>query len=153
IIALGRFRRAAEDRMFTPEDEAEIKKRLSDVEQDVKMVLFTQTLNCESCPETEALIRELSRLSDHLKLEVLNPYVDRERGEKYGVKDVPALVIEGDQDYGIRFLGAPGGYEFACLLEDIIAVGRRESGLSPASKELLQSITEPLDLKVFVTPT
>lgn len=138
--------------MFTPEDEIEIKKRLEEVQNDVKLILFSQSLNCESCPETEALLRELAALSDKLKLELLNPHLDREKAEQYKVTGIPTLILEGDRDYGIRYMGMPGGYEFASLLEDIIAVGKRSSGLSDASREKLQAVTEPINIKVFVTP-
>lgn len=138
--------------MFTPEDEIEIKKRLEEVQNDVKLILFTQSLNCESCPETETLLRELAALSDKLKFEVLNPQLDRDKAEGYKITHVPTLILEGDRDYGIRYMGMPGGYEFASLLEDIIAVGKRSSGLSDASREKLQAVIEPINIKVFVTP-
>lgn len=138
--------------MFTPEDEIEIKKRLEEVQNDVKLILFTQSLNCESCPETETLLGELAALSDKLKFEVLNPQLDRDKAEGYKITHVPTLILEGDRDYGIRYMGMPGGYEFASLLEDIIAVGKRSSGLSDASREKLQAVTEPINIKVFVTP-
>lgn len=138
--------------MFTPEDEIEIKKRLEEVQNDVKLILFTQSLDCESCPETETLLRELSALSDKLKFEVLNPQLDRDKSEQYKITRVPTLILEGDRDYGIRFMGMPGGYEFASLLEDIISVGKRSSCLSDASRAKVQAVTEPLNLKVFVTP-
>jgi glutaredoxin-like protein len=138
--------------LFTPEDEIEIKKRLEEVQNDVKLILFSQSLNCESCPETETLLRELAALSDKLKFEVLNPQLDRDKAEGYKITHVPTLILEGDRDYGIRYMGMPGGYEFASLLEDIIAVGKRSSGLSDASREKLQAVTEPINIKVFVTP-
>ena len=138
--------------MFTPEDEIEIKKRLEEVQNDVKLILFSQSLNCETCPDTETLLRELSALSDKLKFEVLNPQLDRDKSEHYKITRVPTLVLEGDRDYGIRYMGMPGGYEFASLLEDIIAVGKRSSGLSEASREKVQAVTEPINIKVFVTP-
>jgi glutaredoxin-like protein len=138
--------------LFTPEDEIEIKKRLEDAQNDVKLILFSQSLNCESCPETETLLRELSALSDKLKFEVLNPQLDRDKAEQYKITYVPTLILEGDRDYGIRYMGMPGGYEFASLLEDIVSVGKRSSGLSEASREKIQAVTEPINLKVFVTP-
>jgi glutaredoxin-like protein len=138
--------------LFTPEDEIEIKKRLEDAQNDVKLILFSQSLNCESCPETETLLRELSALSDKLKFEVLNPQLDRDKAEQYKITHVPTLILEGDRDYGIRYMGMPGGYEFASLLEDIVSVGKRSSGLSEASREKIQAVTEPINLKVFVTP-
>lgn len=138
--------------MFTVHDEIEIKKRLEEVQDNVKLILFTQSLNCETCPETETLLRALATLSEKLTLEVYNLHVDREKAEQYKVTRVPALILEGERDYGIRFLGMPGGYEFASLLEDLIAIGKRTSGLSEASREKIRAVTEPVNLKVFVTP-
>ena len=138
--------------MFDPQDEIEIKKRLSEIDHDVRVILFTQTLNCETCPDTERLLKAVAALSERIKLEVLNPMIDREKADQYGVTRVPAIIIEGDRDYGIRYFGIPGGYEFASLLEDLVATGKRKSGLSDSSKELIAKLTEPLNLKVFVTP-
>ena len=138
--------------MFTPQDEIEINKRLEEVQDNVKLILFTQSLNCETCPETETLLRSLAALSEKLTLEVYNLHVDREKAEQYKVTRVPALILEGERDYGIRFLGMPGGFEFASLLEDLIAIGKRTSGLSEASREKIRAVTEPVNLKVFVTP-
>ena len=138
--------------MFDPQDEIEIKKRLSQMEHDVKVILFTQSLNCETCPDTERLLKAVAELSERVKLETLNPMIDRDRAEQYGVTRVPAIILEGDRDYGIRYFGIPAGYEFASLLEDLVATGKRQSGLSDASKELIGKLTEPLNLKVFVTP-
>lgn len=138
--------------MFDPQDEIEIKKRLSGMTHEVKIVLFVQTFGCEGCPETETLLKDLAALSDKLKLEIYNPQIDREKAAQYNVSQVPAVVLEGDRDYGIRFFGTPGGYEFAGVLEDILAIGVRDSGLSESSKQQIQALTEPLNLKVFVTP-
>lgn len=138
--------------MFTTEDEREIRERLSVVTNEVKLILFTQKLNCETCPETEMMVRALAELSEHIKLEVYKPVLDEEKAKQYRVTEVPTIVVEGDRDYGIRYLGAPMGYEFACLLEDIISVGRRDSGLSEASRQKVQALQEPLNLKVFSTP-
>jgi glutaredoxin-like protein len=138
--------------MFDPQDEIEIKKRLSEMTHDVKIVLFTQTLNCETCSETESLLKAVAELNDKIKLELLNPQLDRDRAAQYNVNRVPAIIIEGDKDYGMRYFGIPGGYEFASLLEDIVTVGKRESGLSEATKTWIHNLTEPLNLKVFVTP-
>jgi alkyl hydroperoxide reductase subunit AhpF len=148
--------------LFSPQDEIEIKKRLSDIVHDVKMVLFANPSRRivllsgdsgdEASRETEMLVRALAELSEKLKLEVYDPKENPELTQKYGVADFPALILEGDRDYGIRYLGTPGGYEFASLLEDLVAIGKRESGLSEESRKVIQALAEPLDLKVFVTP-
>jgi alkyl hydroperoxide reductase subunit AhpF len=72
---------------------------------------------------------------------------------EYAVDKVPATAIRNGKDYGIRFYGLPAGYEFAALLDGILAVSKGDSGLQPESREKLAQLTQPLHLQVFTTPT
>ena len=65
----------------------------------------------------------------------------------------PAVVVEGERDYGIRFLGIPAGYEFSNLIDSIIAVSNGEAALSDDTKAALADLTEAVTIKVFSTPT
>ncbi|HKA61186.1 MAG TPA: glutaredoxin, partial [Methylomirabilota bacterium] len=65
----------------------------------------------------------------------------------------PVVVVEGAQDYGIRFLGIPAGYEFSNLIDSIVAVSTGDAGLSDATKTALAELTEDVTIKVFATPT
>jgi hypothetical protein len=62
------------------------------------------------------------------------------------------VVVEGALDYGIRFLGMPGGYEFSNLIDSIIAASSGEAGLSDQTKAALGGLTEDVVIKVFATP-
>ena len=66
---------------------------------------------------------------------------------------MPAVVPVGLQDYGIRFLGIPSGYEFMSLLDAILLVSGADSGLKDESRVLIAGASEALTLQVFVTPT
>lgn len=119
----------------------------------VKLINFTQELECQFCRETRKLLKEVSELSDKVSLEVDNFQLDKEKVSQYGVDKIPATVIEGDQDYRIRYYGMITGYEFATLLQDIVDVSKRESGLSPKTKEQLKKLNQKIHLQVFTTPT
>jgi glutaredoxin-like protein len=121
----------------------------------VKLVYFTQELECDSCRETGQLLKELSALSEKIGLEVFNFQIDREQAARYRVDKIPATVVLGDggQDYGIRLYGMPTGYEFSSLLEAILSVSSQDSGLAPATRERLRTVSQPLHLQVLVTPT
>jgi glutaredoxin-like protein len=99
------------------------------------------------------LLEEVADLSDKIQLTVYNFQVDKEVAEKYKIDKIPATVLEGKKDYGIRYYGIPSGYEFSSLLEDIVDVSKNESGLTDDSKQMLAKIKKPLHLQVFVTPT
>lgn len=119
----------------------------------VRLVVFTQEMECEHCRENRQLAEEVAALSDRLSLEVYNFLLDREKVEEFKPERVPCLIVAGEKDYGIRFYGVPAGFEFTTLLNTIQLVGRRDSGLQPATRERLAELKEPLAISVFVTLT
>jgi glutaredoxin-like protein len=123
------------------------------LEQDVKLIMFTQQLECQFCRETRQLLQEISDLSDKIKLQIYNFQLDKEPQQKYNIDKIPATIIEGEKDYGIRYYGIPSGYEFSSLLEDIVDVSQGKTNLSDESRQALAQIKKPVHIQVFVTPT
>jgi glutaredoxin-like protein len=119
----------------------------------VRLVNFTQALECQFCAETRQLVEQIAALSDRIEVEVYNFAIDEEKVEEYGVDKIPAIAVMGEKDYGVRYYGIPSGYEFSSLIEDIVDVSKGEVELLPATREILAGITEPLHFQVFVTPT
>ena len=138
-----------------PEEHKEhIKAELQEkMENPVKIVMFTQNVECQFCAQTRQLINELATLNDKIKVEIHDFLAEADKAKEYGVDKVPALIIMGEKDYGIRFYGLPYGYEFQTLLESIINVSRGRTDLSEETKNKLKEITKPIHIQVFVTLT
>lgn len=124
-----------------------------DIEKDVKIVMFTQEMECPHCEMTRAILEEVSGLSDKLTFEVHDFVAEADLAKKYAVDKIPATALLGDKDYGIRFYGAPGGYEFNVLVEDIVDVGKRNPGLSEEVMTELAKVDSPVHMQVLVSPT
>lgn len=108
---------------------------------------------CDTCKDTHQLLEELVALSDKLDLEVHDFYAEQEQARQQGIEEIPAIVLEGQNKGVVRFIGVPAGYEFATLIEDLVDVSRGTTGLEHHSREVLAGLTEPVHIKVFVTPT
>ena len=130
-----------------------LQKEFEELARKVKLVVFTQEFECAHCRENTSLAQEVASLSDKLDIEVHDFVLDKEAVERYGVDKIPAIAVEGEKDYGVRFYGVPAGYEFSSFIEAIKAVSAGESGLAPKTKEALAGLKDPLHLQVFVTPT
>ncbi len=140
--------------LLSDKDKAAIKERLAGMTNPVKLVNFTQELECQYCRETRMLMEELAELSDLITLEKYHFLTDKEKAEEYKIDKIPAtIVMSEDKDYGIRYFGIPSGYEFASLLEDILMISAGDSGLEPESREKLAKLEKPVHIQVFVTPT
>ena len=134
-------------------DEQAVRHEFEKMTGPVKLTVFASELGGENNQQTVALVREVAALSDQLSVQVLNPLIEREQAETYGVDVTPAIAVEGAEDYGIRFLGMPGGYEFANLIDSIIVASTGEPALSEATRAALEGLGEDVTIKVFTTPT
>ena len=140
--------------ILTDRDRAAVRKELEKLTGPVKLVVFSQELLAgDLCRQNEQLVREVAELADTITVEVLNPAIDRERAQAYGVDQVPAIAVEGARDYGIRFYGVPLGYEFSNLIDAIVVASSGEPGLSLETQEALASLKSPVHIRVFTTPT
>ncbi len=135
----------------------EVRTQLKDIfskelKEQVNLKLFSQAIGCETCQVAEELLKELADVNpEKIKLEVYSPLIDREISQKYGIDRVPTIVIEGDKDYGIRYIGLPAGLEFTTLVQGIVQVSKREPRLSAKTVEMLKGIDLPMEIMVFVT--
>ena len=124
----------------------------------VEILLFTRQHGCETCADTQQLLEELTALSDKLRLSIHDIEVETDLAKRMHVDKTPGIVLagrDGDQliDYGVRVSGAPSGYAFSTLVNDIILISGRDSRLQPMTRSVLQNIKTPVMLQVFSTPT
>lgn len=138
---------------LSSQDERAVTQEFTKLTGPVTLTVFASELGPETNGQTVALIREVAALSDKISVKVLNPFIDRDQAQAYGVEVAPAVVVEGARDYGIRFLGLPGGYEFANLVDSVIAASTGETSLGEGTRTALGELQEDVTIKVFTTPT
>ena len=160
--------------LISPSDQQKLRDAFAEMTRAVRLLFFTQTLGCDTCPQTRRILDELPPLSDKITVEEVNVILDGEKVKRYGVDRAPAVAIEyqgspgspdspsspGSQDpenqwmdSRIRFIGTPAGYEFMSLVQAVLLAGGRESMLSAASRDRIAAIDRPISMQVFTTPT
>lgn len=109
--------------LIAEEHKEHIKSQLAEnLINPVRLIMFTQELECQYCVQTKQLVYELAALNDKIQAEVHDFVADAELAKQYGVDKVPAIVLLGTKDYGIRFYGLPYGYEFQTLMSGLAIV-------------------------------
>lgn len=146
-------------------DAEAVRRRFHDeLAGDVTIRFFTASVTglvvpgweAEYGPMTRRLLEEVAALDPRLKLEVHSVAAEMDLTRPLPVERVPAIILSrggADERAGIRFYGIPSGFEFAALIDDLIAVSRNDSGLAPETKAALAGLTEDIHIQVFVTPT
>jgi glutaredoxin-like protein len=138
-----------------PDDKKELlrndfKEKLVD---PVKIVMFTQELECRFCSDTRNLVQDLATLSDKITTEIYDFVKDTVKAKEYGIDRIPGMAIIGKKDYGVRIYGIPYGYELQTLIEALINVSKGVTDLSDNTKSILKEVKSPVHIKVFVTLT
>lgn len=131
--------------------EAQLKDVFLNMPHEVSLVLFTDPARNE--PYNQAareVIRAVRTMAPKLSLREYG--LDHEIAKKLNVTVSPTLVFNPDR-YAIRWLGAPVGEETRTFAEALIMMGYGETGISDDSRKVLDKITEPRQVTVFVSPT
>jgi glutaredoxin-like protein len=139
--------------VIAEKDREKLIKIFESLLHEVKVVVFTQEFECGFCQTTREILEEVSALSEKISLEIYDFVKDDALVKKYGISRIPATVLIGDRDYGIRFYGTPAGYEFTTLIQDIIMISRRDPGLSKEVLEELSKVDQPVHIQVMISPT
>lgn len=137
---------------------SQISQTFEQMKEPVQILFFGSQDNCEYCTDTRQLLEEVAGIDEKVSLDFYDIKENADMAAKFNVERVPAIVIaakDGDQvtDFGIQYLGIPAGHEFGTLINDIVLVSGRDSGLSAEAREYLKNLDKPLHLQVFVTPT
>lgn len=142
--------------LLSEQDRRTVSTRLAEITNPVRILFFTQTFDApDTARIAKQVLDEVVGLNDQISLEEVNFILEKERAAQYGIDRIPAIVLlRGEEDTRIRFLGAPAGYEFVSLIEALVLAGTGESGLTPESKALIAThVTGATEILVFVTPT
>ena len=144
--------------LLQPADQEKLRQALAEMTRKVRLLFFTQTIDCDTCLATREILDELPPLSDKVSLEEVNFVLEGEKARQYGIDRVPAIALLYEDngslaDSRIRFLGAPSGYEFVSLVEAVMLAGGRTSNLSDRSRQRIAAVDKPITMQVFTTPT
>ena len=141
--------------LLSAQDEQVLKQHLSAITKPVTILLFTQTFGGgESGRVAKTILDEIAALHEKITVVEKNFVLDTEDRAAYGIEREPAIVVlRNGEDTRMRFLGAPTGYEFVPLVEAVLLAGTGKVELEPDSATRLASVSAPMDIKVFSTPT
>ena len=144
--------------LISSSDQERLRESFAEMTRPVRLLFFTQTLDCETCLQTRQILDELPPLSDRIAIEEVNLILDGDTAKAYGIDRAPAIAVtyqenEAVVDTRIRFLGAPAGYEFISLIQAVLLAGGRPPQLSPESRARLAAVDRPVTMQVFTTPT
>ena len=136
----------------------QVEHAFAEMQEPVQVLYFGSKDQCETCGDTQQLLEEVSAVNDKVELKVYDLQENRDIAERFNVTNAPGIVVAAKdnaevRNLGVQFSGTPSGYEFSTLINDVLAVSWRDSGLSSTTREFLKQLDQPVHLQVFVTPS
>lgn len=127
----------------------EIERLFQNIENEIPVYLFAQPgINDVFTDAARQGLRFFRQMTDKITLKEYN--LDHELAEQWHVKHSPTLFL-APETYQIRWLGAPLGEEGRIFLEALLLIGTRESRLNDQSREVIERLDQPRNIKVFVS--
>ena len=147
--------------MATPHDhpeessQKEIKTQLQQMfkkmPEEIPVVLFARPgKNDVFADAARQALQYFAQLTDKIVFREFD--LDHKQAKKWKVSHSPTLLIAPEK-YAIRWLGAPVGEEGRIFLEAILYVGFGQTGISGASRKVLDQIKDKRHIKLFVSPS
>ncbi|MCF8143563.1 MAG: FAD-dependent oxidoreductase [Deltaproteobacteria bacterium] len=116
---------------------------------EVPLVLFTQRSRNDIFGDAvRHLIRSIREITP--KISLLEFDLKHKLAKKYAITHAPTLLFDPEH-YRVRWLGAPVGEEARTFIEALIMMGYRDTMLTEDSRQVLEKIDTPRDMKIFVS--
>lgn len=137
----------------------QVREFFTDLDHPVQILFFgSDQGDCEYCEDTLDLLKEVASLNEKISVQAYDINKNRDVADQYRMDKTPGFTILSSNngeliDYGVRYAGIPAGHEFTSLINDIVLVSKRDSGLAKETRAALRKIDTPVRLQVFVTPT
>lgn len=140
------------EKLLDQETITQLKEIFEEVKKEIKLVYFTKK-ECENCDITEQLLKELTEVTDKIKLEIYDFDENTDEATEFNVVDAPSYLLldKNNNQKGSVFYGVPAGHEFNTLITNILDASETQELFEAAIVEQIKNIDKPVDIKVFVT--
>ncbi|HIP66279.1 MAG TPA: glutaredoxin [Pyrodictium sp.] len=127
-----------------------IREALQDMRDPVDIHVFIDD-DCITCKETLKLVKVLKEEAPNnlIRVHLHHRQIDEEVFRKHGVERVPSLTL---LDGVIKYVGTPAGEEIRGLIETIIRISQKDSGLDDTTIAKIKDLREGVHVEVIVTP-
>ena len=86
--------------LLSPGDQEKLRESFDEMTGPVRVLFFTQTLDCDPCVETRQILDELPALSDKIAIDEVNFILEKDKAAQYGIDRVPALALLSQDAHG-----------------------------------------------------
>lgn len=123
---------------------------LKHMKSPVRLILFTRDTGCEKCPEALSVARAIKARAPKLAFELYDQVMDRDKAQQYGVKQVPAMIVQAGNGRMVRFYGLIEDVFLRILIDTILAVSEGKVWFPENIRRTLAHLEKDVSIQIFV---
>ncbi|MFN4245371.1 MAG: thioredoxin family protein [Brevinematia bacterium] len=144
------------EKIIDEESRKFLEEKFRDLENDVDIRVYYDPSDDEAkdyVEFTKNFFKELGDINNKIKVYLVESKVGSTTNTGMVIRTNPSVTIGEDKGYKILFSGSPLGYEASQIVETISMVSTGNHDFDDSVAQELSSISKPVNIKVFVTPT
>ena len=122
---------------------------LAGMRNPVRLVLFSSDTGCPACPAAKELVQAVKACSSRIGLETYDMVMDRDKREQYGIKRVPAMVVEGADGRAVTFYGLVDDILLELFLDAIKAASVNGAWFPENVSRVLKRLSREVHIQVL----
>lgn len=142
---------ATEQEWFLPQDQRDyLSEVFQQLQSPVQIHLYTAKGTNDAYNDfARKFCTDLARLSE--KITVQETEFQNQAENVADITRSPTLLVN-PEEFNIRYIGAPAGEEGRSFIQTLLLVSTGKTEFSEANQRLLQTLSDPRHVRVFVTP-
>ena len=129
----------------------QLRQTFAQLPNEIPLYLFSDNNRDDAFLQgARQMIRAFRELTSKITLKEYD--LKHDLAAKWNVESSPTLLLDPDH-YNIRWVGAPLGEEGRSFLEAVMLLGMGRSEISDQSRDVIERIDAPRNIKIFVSPT
>jgi alkyl hydroperoxide reductase subunit AhpF len=120
------------------------------LKKPVRLILFVNDVGCETCPEAKRVAQTIKKNAPLVALEIFDQVMDRDKTQLYGIKRVPAMVVQDNEGHSVTFYGLIEDVFFSILIDALHAASEKRTWFPEDISSTLRHLARTVHLQVFV---
>ncbi len=116
----------------------------------VRLILFVNDVGCETCAEARQTAQFIKKNQPLVALEIYDQVMDRDKTQLYGIRRVPAMVVQDNDGHTAIFYGLVEDVFFSILIDALLAASEGRTWFPADIRSTLRHLTKTVSLQVFV---
>jgi hypothetical protein len=120
------------------------------LKKPVRLILFVNDVGCETCAEARQAAQVIKKNAPLVALEIYDQVMDRDKTQLYGIKRVPAMVVQDNDGHTVSFYGLLEDVFFSILIDTLHAASEKRAWFPADIRSTLRHLARTVPIQVFV---